>query len=337
MFAFQQVHSYEAPALLLDPTQLRQFSIRIICQVLKAKKVLIFASMKASQSSFLSTLQSSSLHALHEDDQLRLFELHQLEACAESASVFKSHEDGKKLYLVHQGLFQLMLKNGLTKELRQGAVFGEIASASSLPRLGTVFALSPDAQVISFSREDLISTGFLPPNNRPSFLQILMQNTVSYLHELLDTGIETLLMRGENEHTEFKEGALNPNILKAVAAFLNTHGGIVLLGIDDAGKAIGIPDDSLGAADKFDQDFQNLIREKMGAEALPYIHFSHHEYQGKRLYRIDCDASHQPVYLNTGKGVSGETFYIRSGATNQQLGMADAMQYISRRFPYYLK
>lgn len=293
--------------------------------------------MKIDFPAFIESINASSLHVLSDDDKKTLFEIHQHQIFSLDASVFRSYEDGRHLYIVHSGEFNLVLKNGISKSLKQGAVFGEVATLEQLPRLGTVISQADKSSLIILSHADLVDVGMLPKQKQPSLMQVLFSNTVSYLHELLDTSVETLLKQGENEFTEFKEGALNPNILKAVAAFLNTKGGTVLLGVSDDGTLLGIPDTDNSAADKFDQDFQNLLREKLGAEAMSYVHFSHQKYSGKVIYRIDCEASHKPMYLNAGKGVSGEVFIIRSGATNQQLSIADAMQYIVHRFPYYLK
>ncbi|MBI1267142.1 MAG: cyclic nucleotide-binding domain-containing protein [Cryomorphaceae bacterium] len=293
--------------------------------------------MKIEYTDFLESLNASSLHVLSDDDKRKLFDIHRHEAFILDASVFRSYEEGQHLYIVHSGEFSLVLKNGISKSMRRGATFGEVATLEQLPRLGTVISQSPESSLLTFSHTDLTASGMMPEPKQPNLLQVLFSNTVSYLHELLDTSIETLLKQGENEFTEFKEGALNPNILKAVAAFLNTKGGTLLLGVADDSSLLGIPESDNSAADKFDQDFQNLVREKLGAEAMSYVHFSHQLYRDKMIYRVDCEASYKPIYLNAGKGVSGEVFIIRSGATNQQLSIADAMQYIVNRFPYYLK
>lgn len=293
--------------------------------------------MKLEFPEFLESINASSLHALSDSDKQKLFGIHEYSSFQRDAGVFKSHESGQHLYIVHSGEFNLVLKNGISKSLTRGAMIGEVATLDRLPRLGTVVAQSHNCGLIEFSHERLIEAGLVPQQPNPTLIQILLSNTVSYLHELLDSSIETLLAQGENEHTEFKEGALNPNILKAVAAFLNTKGGTLLLGVSDDGALLGIPEADNSTADKFDQDFQNLVREKLGADAMSYVHFSHHHYHGKMIYRVDCEASHKPMYLNAGKGVSGEVFIIRAGATNQQLSIGDAMQYISHRFPYYLK
>ena len=48
-------------------------------------------------------------------------------------------------------------------------------------------------------------------------------------------------MNYENEHIEFKENVTS-NINKEVVAFANTNGGIIRIGVDDNGNAIGLAD-----------------------------------------------------------------------------------------------
>ena len=49
---------------------------------------------------------------------------------------------------------------------------------------------------------------------------------------------------GEDRHTEFKRGLGDLSaIAKAICAFANTDGGVVILGVDDAGAVAGVPED----------------------------------------------------------------------------------------------
>lgn len=46
--------------------------------------------------------------------------------------------------------------------------------------------------------------------------------------------LEAIFQQGENEYTEFKCGAINPDaIAKCIAAFANTHGGRIIIGYND--------------------------------------------------------------------------------------------------------
>jgi hypothetical protein len=288
---------------------------------------------KISKDRFKEVIALSSLSVLQSTDQETLYDVHQLRTYGKNEEIFRSRTDGKRFFIVATGSFKLELGNGRSKILTAGQLIGEIAAFTNHERLGTLIASSEVAELLLFTRSDLEHRGLVPPLDTPTLLAVIFSHTVDYLHELLDNSTETLLERGEGEHIEFKEGANNPNILKSVAAFINTGGGILLIGVSDDAQLIGVQDYSVAAADKFDQDFRNLIREKIGSHALAFIRFSHGKYREKGIYRIDCDAADQPQFLKETKGIAGEAFYIRSGSTNQQLDFRAALHYIARRFP----
>lgn len=55
--------------------------------------------------------------------------------------------------------------------------------------------------------------------------------------------IAAWLTAGEGEHTEFKE-KYNSRVIESLVAFANTAGGRVLIGVDDRGQVVGLPDPS---------------------------------------------------------------------------------------------
>lgn len=288
---------------------------------------------KLSKEAFNELLGESPLRKLRTDDAEALYDLHVLREFYRNEEIFRSQTGGKRFYLVESGDFQLQLGNGSNKPISRGQMIGEIAALTDLERLGTLVCRSEKGLLIEFSKADLVKAELIPKADAPNLVAVLFSNTVNYLHELLDNNTEHILERGEGEHAEFKEGSNNPNLLKPIAAFLNSKGGTILIGVNDEAEVIGVDDYSVSGADKFDQDFRNLIREKMGSQALPFIRFSHGTFKGKGIYRIDCAMADQPVFLQTGRGASGESFFIRSGSTNQQLAFRAALHYIARRFP----
>ncbi len=56
--------------------------------------------------------------------------------------------------------------------------------------------------------------------------------------------IRDRIAAGEDRHTEFKRGAGDLSaVAKAICAFANSDGGVVILGVDDGGTIAGVPDD----------------------------------------------------------------------------------------------
>lgn len=59
--------------------------------------------------------------------------------------------------------------------------------------------------------------------------------------------LKALIAKGEGISTEFKtcRGHLSRNVFETVCAFLNRHGGTILLGVHDSGEIAGIGPDAV--------------------------------------------------------------------------------------------
>ena len=70
--------------------------------------------------------------------------------------------------------------------------------------------------------------------------------------------LKALIKQGEGVSVEFKEcrHTLNRDVYKTVCAFLNRHGGDLLLGVSDAGKVTGVDPDCVEQVKK---DFVTVI------------------------------------------------------------------------------
>ena len=69
--------------------------------------------------------------------------------------------------------------------------------------------------------------------------------------------IKYIIKNGENIRVEFKvsKNKLPSNLFETICAFLNTKGGVILLGIEDDGNLLGINKEFV---DKFKKDIANL-------------------------------------------------------------------------------
>lgn len=58
----------------------------------------------------------------------------------------------------------------------------------------------------------------------------------------------SILQQGEGKHIEFKDArdSVPSSLYETVVSFSNTEGGVILLGVDDEGKVLGI-DSSVGS------------------------------------------------------------------------------------------
>jgi len=150
-----------------------------------------------------------------------------------------------------------------------------------------------------------------------------------------------LIKKGENEKLEFKstlrtnlhtgehDRKIEHSTLKTIASLLNTEGGTLLIGVSDNGSIFGIERDHFQSNDKFNLHFTNLIKEYIGNEFLPFLHFELVLIENKNILKIDCMKSNKPVFLKFRKE---EEFYIRIGAATVQIMGSKLVNYINNNF-----
>jgi hypothetical protein len=146
-----------------------------------------------------------------------------------------------------------------------------------------------------------------------------------------------IIQNGENDNTEFKS-TLRWNLmanksgkemefawLKTVAAFLNTQGGLIFIGVDDDGNCLGIENDKFQNEDKFLLHFNNLIKTHIGLEHSNLIHIAIRTVNEQRIFIIKCEPSSKPVFIiHNGQ----EDFYVRLGPASRELSMSATIKYL---------
>jgi membrane protein YdbS with pleckstrin-like domain len=154
-----------------------------------------------------------------------------------------------------------------------------------------------------------------------------------------------LIADGEGQFVEFKSSLLwdyrkenmNKNlsvpIIKTVAAFLNTAGGTLLVGINDDGKILGLDADytviKKPNPDGFELIFNNGFTQMIGAEYRHLVQLSFPEIEGKTICLIAVQPSTTPVFF---RHLGKEFFYIRAGNASHPLSVSKATTYISDHF-----
>jgi CheY-like chemotaxis protein len=152
--------------------------------------------------------------------------------------------------------------------------------------------------------------------------------------------IKSLISSGESDRVEFKstlrwnlktkraEKVIEKSWLKSIVAFLNTDGGVLLIGVADAGDILGTEADQFHNDDKYLLHVNNRIREFIGLEYVSFINFQLVPVEGKTVLLIQCQPSPSPVFLNIGKD---EDFYIRVGPGNRRLSTSEVLTYVTNR------
>jgi len=123
--------------------------------------------------------------------------------------------------------------------------------------------------------------------------------------------------------------------LKTVAAFLNTEGGHLLIGVADNGSVVGIEHDQLENDDKFMLHLAQVVRNGLGDRSGTCIDPKMQVVQGKSVCLVTCQRSPEPVFLKW-KGIEATPegdFFVRSGPGTVRLPPDSAKEYIRTRFP----
>jgi type I restriction enzyme, R subunit len=158
---------------------------------------------------------------------------------------------------------------------------------------------------------------------------------------------EELIKRGESKTLEFKstlrwnlkedrkdDKVVTHSVLKTIAAFLNTEGGDLLIGVDDDGSIVGIESDRLDNDDRFMLHLAQVVRNGLGDRASTCIDPKTQIVQEKTVCVVSCQRSPEPVFLKW-KGLEATPegdFYVRSGPGSVRLPLESAQEYIRTRF-----
>ena len=118
--------------------------------------------------------------------------------------------------------------------------------------------------------------------------------------------------------------------LKTIAAFLNTNGGFLVIGVDDSGAALGIEADKFSNEDKMNLHLVNIIKERLGIQHMLNIQPHFCDFGGKRVLVLECKAGYTPAYLKQKDG--SEQFFVRTGAATSELLPSQIHTYVNQRF-----
>ncbi len=149
-----------------------------------------------------------------------------------------------------------------------------------------------------------------------------------------------LISQGEGEQLEFKS-TLRWNletgqpgkeiefvIVKTIAAFLNTDGGILLVGVGDDGAVLGMDADGFQSDDKCLLHLNNMFKRHIGLEYAGCIRFELCPLAGKKILVVECLRSEQPIFF---KHQGNEEFYIRVGPGSRKLSPSEVLEYMKNR------
>lgn len=124
-----------------------------------------------------------------------------------------------------------------------------------------------------------------------------------------------LIKGGENSAVEFKTAEVKIDALaREIAAFSNTDGGVILLGVDDNGEVPGLP-----GGRNFEEWAANIARNNI----IPAVRINYQEIEieNKRIAVLDVGKGKDKPYQTT-----KHQFLIRVGSTNRVTTQAELMR-----------
>lgn len=164
----------------------------------------------------------------------------------------------------------------------------------------------------------------------------------------IEGGVRSLIELGESAAVEFKSTArLNlrsrqPDmamawaVIKTIAAFRNTHGGSLLIGVKDDGELLGIEPDFPHVKgtnrDGWELWLTRAIREALGPVAATDLSVRFCTLEGRTIARIDVNRGTQPTFASR-KGDSQEVFFHRLGNATEALSGSALLEYQQQRWP----
>ena len=153
--------------------------------------------------------------------------------------------------------------------------------------------------------------------------------------------VMSLSREGESAAVEFKESFsldvrkgtkekyIELSALKTIVAFLNTNGGVLLVGVTDAGDISGIRyevEKFHKSIDAFLLHFKNQLKQRVGEQNYPYINHRLVDLGHANVLMVDCKPASSPCYLD------GKEFYVRTNPATDKLEGPKLVEYVQNHF-----
>ena len=168
----------------------------------------------------------------------------------------------------------------------------------------------------------------------------LKQRIAGEFCDYMESEISEIVQTGESDSTEFKstlrwnlhtdkaDKKIENACLKTIAAYLNSDGGALLVGVDDDGKVLGLQQDRFANEDKLLLHWNSLVKAHLGVEFTQLIRSQIYDLEGQRILLVQCLRSPKPVFFRRD---NDEVFYVRTGNGTHQLKPSEVLAYLDQR------
>jgi predicted HTH transcriptional regulator len=136
-----------------------------------------------------------------------------------------------------------------------------------------------------------------------------------------------------NLHRGDRDPAIEREIVKAGAGYMNAHGGTLLIGVNDNHEPVGLESDykltkkgNRDPRDSFENWLTDLFDNWIGKPALANVSISFESVDGHDICRVEVKPSLQPVYA---RGKQSMDFYVRLNNGTRALSIEEAVEYVA--------
>lgn len=185
---------------------------------------------------------------------------------------------------------------------------------------------------------------FLSERAKAIFSELKSRIDLSHT-EPANEGVQELILAGESDVVEFKSTlrydlrskSVNKRLeyvtAKTIAAFLNTDGGDLIIGVDDSQNVLGLDDDiatfTKASIDGFELHLIGLIKQYLGVDRTSHIKITFPRVDEKQVCRVRVLKSGSPVFIKT---EDKDEFFIRAGCSSQPLSRTEQSAYENERW-----
>ena len=176
-----------------------------------------------------------------------------------------------------------------------------------------------------------------------SYMKSLLVEQAGETEQTVERSIVELISLGESATIEYKSSyawdvqkdqenkGLKKMVVKSVAAFLNSEGGTLLIGVEDDGAIFGLEKDFrlvgkkltyLQQQDKFELQMMQDISNQIGPEFSRFIKVGFEQVEGKTVCAVDVKKAAEPAFAYL------TDFYVRVGTMTKSLRIDEATRYI---------
>lgn len=118
---------------------------------------------------------------------------------------------------------------------------------------------------------------------------------------------------------------------RTIAAFLNSNGGDLLVGVKDDGETVGanfeVQKPQQNKRDTFLLHFKNKFKNRIGEQYCPNVAYGFVDICDTSVFRVTCQPSDIEVF------VDGKVFYVRTNPATDAIEGPTLLEYVKLRFP----